>query len=66
MLKLQCNNCKDIISSTRGGDWVACSCFENTECNKGIFMDRDRWEPKYYRIGGSKDNYTVIEEEDEQ
>lgn len=59
-IKLQCKNCKDIICSTRGGDWVSCKCFENKEGNKGIFMDRCRWSPEIYRIGGSKENYDVV------
>lgn len=60
-IKLKCKNCEDVISSKRGGDFVTCKCFKNEEDNKGIFMDRDRWMPERYRIGG--DNYEVIEGE---
>lgn len=49
--KLKCKNCGDIICSKHGGDWVSCKCFENIAGNKGIFMDRDRWDPESYRIG---------------
>ncbi len=61
-LKLKCLNCNNIICSIQGGHWVCCSCFENKEGNKGIFMDRDRWFPDRYRIGGDEDSYEIIEE----
>lgn len=59
-LKLKCKNCGDIICSERGGHWVSCSCCKNEVGNKGIFMDRDRWMPDRYRIGGDLENYEVI------
>ena len=54
---IQCNNCRDIISSAYEGNWVCCGCFKNEAGNKGTYIDSTSC---YTRIGG--DSYTVIEE----
>lgn len=61
-MKLKCKNCEDVICSAYGGHFVTCSCFENTRENKGIFMDRCRWNSEIYRIGGKPENYEVVNE----
>jgi hypothetical protein len=58
--KLQCKSCKDIIWSKHGGQWVSCSCLGKED--KGCYMDRDRWFPERYRVGGNEDDYILIEE----
>lgn len=59
MTKIQCLNCKDIIESKRRHEWVACSCFSNTEDCTGIYIDGGN---DYCRVGGNINNIKFIEE----
>jgi hypothetical protein len=61
-MKIKCKNCEDIISSKRGGDFVSCTCFKN-DTETGCYMDRERWFPERFRIGGNKNNYEVVKDE---
>lgn len=45
----QCPTCKDKIYSKYDGQFATCSCWENKEGNKGIFVDQT---PHYGRVGG--------------
>jgi len=56
--KAKCKNCGDIIESKHRHDFVACSCFENEEGNKGIFVDGGN---DYWRYGGDLKNFERIE-----
>lgn len=57
--KIQCKNCGDIIESKNRHDWIACSCFKNTEDNQGVFVDGGK---DYLRWGGNLDNIIDLSE----
>lgn len=44
--RAMCSKCKEEIISTRGGEFVKCSCGES-------FIDTDRWDCTRVRLGGS-------------
>ena len=62
MNKAKCKNCEDVIESKHRHDWVACSCFTNTEDCTGIFVDGGK---AYYHYGGNFDNFIRIEEDNQ-
>ena len=55
--RARCRHCKDVIESKHRHDWVACSCFENTEHTTGIFIDGGT---DYKRCGGNLDSLEWI------
>lgn len=62
MTKIQCSNCKDIIESKSGHDFVTCSCFSNSADTKGIFIDGGN---EYVRMGGCMSSILIVKEEEE-
>ena len=55
--RAKCAHCNDVIVSRYRHDFVACSCFRNSETNTGIFIDGG---DDYSRMGGNFKNFLIF------
>lgn len=46
--KATCKACKEVMTSNHGGHFVACACGKS-------FLDQERWDGRYARLGGEAD-----------